>query len=150
MKFGTEVLAYTKFLKVDATRRVRETAQMVMDVMCPHGLEPGGRGVRATMKVRVMHAIVRHMIGHDPHARPNPSDAHLRAQFGVPINQEDMVYTLMTFSYVVVQGFSDMGYAMTREERDLLRREFVAGFLAALHVRDRAGNLLVDGLESGS
>jgi nanoRNase/pAp phosphatase (c-di-AMP/oligoRNAs hydrolase) len=41
-------------------------------------------------------------------------------------------------------------HGMTREERDLLRREFVAGFLAALHVRDRAGTLLVDGLESGS
>jgi nanoRNase/pAp phosphatase (c-di-AMP/oligoRNAs hydrolase) len=34
---------------------------------------------------------------------------------------------------------------MTREERDLLRREFAAAFLAALRVRDRAGTLLVDG-----
>ena len=35
MKYGTEVLAYTKFLQVEPTRRIRETAQMVMDVMCP-------------------------------------------------------------------------------------------------------------------
>ena len=37
MKYGTEVLAYTKFLQVDPTRRIRETAQMVMDVMCRAG-----------------------------------------------------------------------------------------------------------------
>ena len=118
MKHGTEVLAYTKFLQVDPGRRIRETAQMVMDVMCPGGLKPGGRGVRATMKVRVMHSIVRHMIDHDPRAAANPSDPVLRAQFGRPINQEDMVYTLMTFSYVVIDGFKTMGHAMTEAQRE--------------------------------
>jgi len=118
MKYGTEVLAYTKFLQVDPTRRSRETAQMVMDVMCPHGLEPGGRGVRATMKVRVMHAIVRHMIQHDKASRANPQDEALRAKFGRPINQEDMAYTLMTFSYVVIRGFQTMGYRMTEAQRE--------------------------------
>lgn len=118
MKYGTEVLAYTKFLQVNPARRVRETAQMVLDVMSRGGLEPGGRGVRAAMKVRVMHAIVRHMISGDPHARANPSDPDLRAKFGRPINQEDMVYTLLTFSYVVVEGFRTMGYRMTVEEQE--------------------------------
>jgi hypothetical protein len=117
MKYGTEVLAYTKFLQVDPTRRIQETAQMVMDVMVPRGLEPGGRGVRATMKVRVMHAIVRHMVMNDSRAVANPADADLRAKFGLPINQEDMVYTLMTFSYVVVEGFGTMGYEMTDAQR---------------------------------
>jgi hypothetical protein len=118
MKYGTEVLAYTKFLQVDPTRRIRETAQMVMDVMVPGGLAPGGRGVRATMKVRVMHAIVRHMILNDPRAAANPQDPALQAKFGRPINQEDMVYTLMTFSYVVIEGFRTMGYDMTARQRD--------------------------------
>ena len=118
MKYGTEVLAYTKFLQVEPTRRIRETAQMVMDVMVPGGLQPGGRGVRATMRVRVMHAIVRHMVMNDPRAVANPSDPELRAKFGLPINQEDMVYTLMTFSYVVIEGFRIMGYDMTEAQRD--------------------------------
>jgi hypothetical protein len=91
---------------------------MVMDVMVPGGLEPGGRGVRATMKVRVMHAIVRHMITNDPRAVANPTDPELRAKFGQPINQEDMVYTLLTFSYVVIEGFRTMGYDMTEAQRD--------------------------------
>ena len=118
MKYGTEVLAYTKFLQVNPTRRIQETAQMVMDVMVPGGLKAGGRGVRATMKVRVMHAIVRHMIMNDPRAVANPSDPALKSTFGLPINQEDMVYTLMTFSYVVVEGFRTMGYQMTDRQRE--------------------------------
>ena len=118
MKYGTEVLAYTKFLQVHPTRRIRETAQMVMDVMVPGGLRPGARGIRATMKVRVMHAIVRHMIMNDPHSPANPTDQDQRAKFGLPINQEDMVYTLMTFSYVVIGGFRTMGYDMTDRQRE--------------------------------
>jgi uncharacterized protein (DUF2236 family) len=118
MKYGTEVLAYTKFLQVEPARRIRETAQMVMDVMCPGGLRTNGRGIRATMKVRVMHAIIRHMIESDPRAKANPTDPALRKAFGRPINQEDMVYTLMTFSYVVIDGFRVMGYGMTEAQRD--------------------------------
>jgi hypothetical protein len=133
MKYGTEVLAYTKFLQVDPTRRIRETAQMVMDVMVPGGLQPGGRGVRATMKVRVMHAIVRHMIMNDPRAVANPSDAALKAAFGLPINQEDMVYTLLTFSYVVVEGFRTMGYQMTDRQREgYIHCWNVVGFLMGI------------------
>jgi hypothetical protein len=86
--------------------------------MVPGGLEPLGRGVRATMKVRVMHAIVRHMVLNDPRAAANPADPELRAKFGLPINQEDMVYTLMTFSYVVIEGFRTMGYAMSDAQRN--------------------------------
>ena len=112
MKYGTEVLAFTKFLQVHPTRRIRETAQMVMDVMVPGGLQPLGRGVRATMKVRVMHAIVRHMFMNDR------SGSALDPEFGLPINQEDMVYTLMTFSYVVIEGFGTMGYQMTDRQRE--------------------------------
>ena len=134
MKYGTEVLAYTKFLQVEPTRRIRETAQMVMDVMVPGGLQPGGRGVRATMKVRVMHAIVRHMVMNDPRAVANPSDPETRAKFGKPINQEDMVYTLLTFSYVVIEGFRIMGYGMTEAERDgYVHCWNVVGHLMGIH-----------------
>ena len=73
MKYGTEVLAYTKFLQVDPTRRdPRDRA----DGHGRDGARAGSRrwdaGVRATMKVRVMHAIVRHMIRNDPRAAAEP------------------------------------------------------------------------------
>jgi hypothetical protein len=58
------------------------------------------------------------MVENDPKAVANPSDPALRAKFGRPINQEDMVYTLLTFSYVVINGFAGMGYRMTDGERE--------------------------------
>ena len=63
MKYGTEVLAYTKFLQVDPTRRVRETAQMVMDVMVPGGLDADGTR-RARDHEGAGHA--RDRAAHDP------------------------------------------------------------------------------------
>jgi hypothetical protein len=120
MKYGTEVLAFTKFLQADPSRRIRETAQMVMDVMCPGGLVPAqgvGRGVHATQKVRLMHAIIRHMIEHDPGSRANPIDPALHEKFGKPINQEDMAYTLMTFSSVVIEGYGHLGVRMSADDK---------------------------------
>lgn len=121
MKYGTEVLAFTKFLQADPSRRIRETAQMVMDVMCPGGLVSArgvGRGVHATQKVRLMHAIIRHMIDHDPGSRANPIDPVLHEKLGTPINQEDMAYTLMTFSYVVIEGYGHLGVPMTADDKN--------------------------------
>jgi hypothetical protein len=95
---GVQVLHRTGSLSHRPVRRVFETAQMVVDVMSQGGLEPNGRGVRTAQKVRLVHAAVRHMIRHD---RRQPWDA---AEFGEPINQEDLAGTLMTFAYVVLEG----------------------------------------------
>jgi hypothetical protein len=121
MKYGTEVLAFTRFLEMDPGRRVRETAQMVMDVMSPGGLvSPDarpGRGVQTTQKVRLMHAIIRQMVLRDQEQHPWPSASDAEA-FGYPINQEDLVYTLMTFSHVAVRGFQTLGVPMTDAQKD--------------------------------
>jgi hypothetical protein len=47
-------------------------------------------------KTRLMHAAIRHLIVHRP---GHPWDTQ---QLGVPINQEDMAATLMTFCYIVI------------------------------------------------
>ncbi len=121
MRYGTEVLAFTKFLQIDPARRIRETAQMIMSVMCPGGLVADGRvgvGVHATQKVRVMHAVIRYMVEHDPATAANPSDPELRKKFGRPINQEDLAFTLLTFSYVAVRSYVKLGVRMTEAEKD--------------------------------
>jgi uncharacterized protein (DUF2236 family) len=122
MKYGTEVLCFTKFLQVNPARRIRETAQMIMDVMCPGGLIPAPeappRGERTTRKVRLMHATIRHVILDTPGTTLTPSDPALRAAYGVPINQEDLAFTLMTFSYVAVRGYQILGVPLTDRDRD--------------------------------
>jgi hypothetical protein len=73
--------------------------------------------------VRLLHAAVRHLIlttamgeGHDMgkvwgEARWNP-------EWGHPICQEDMAYTLQTFAYVVLRGLKTMGAEVTPAEED--------------------------------
>jgi hypothetical protein len=108
---GVQVLYRTAYLLKRPVRRVFETTQMVVDVMAPRGLEPGGRGVRTAQKVRLMHAAIRHLTVTDPKL-PWDQDA-----LGVPINQEDMAGTLMTFSTLVWQGLSRLGIQLADDER---------------------------------
>lgn len=110
-KKGVQVLSRTGVLTNRAVRRVFETTQMVMDVMAEGGLAPGGRGVRSAQKVRLMHAAVRHLLTHDPAA---PWDEAL----GVPINQEDLAGTLMTFGYVVLDGLDRLSIHVSDEDKD--------------------------------
>ncbi|MEZ5291270.1 MAG: oxygenase MpaB family protein [Vicinamibacterales bacterium] len=109
---GVQVLHRTAYLARRPTRRLFETAQMIIDVLSPGGLSPAGRGLRTVQKVRLMHAAVRHLIVHDP-AQPWPAD-----DFGVPINQEDMLGTLMTFSWVILRGLAHMGITLDAAEQD--------------------------------
>jgi hypothetical protein len=108
---GVQVLYRTAYLARRPMRRVLETTQMVVDVLSPGGLSPTGRGVRAAQKVRLMHAAVRHLIRNDPTA---PWDNAL----GMPINQEDLAGTLMTFAYIVLAGLERLGLPVSTAERE--------------------------------
>jgi hypothetical protein len=136
MRYGTEVLSFTKFLQIDPARRIRETAQMIMSVMCPGGLvskEGVGIGVHGTQKVRVMHAVIRYMIEHDPGTPANPVDPELRKKFGRPINQEDLAFTLLTFSFVAVRSYVKLGVRMTEDEKNAYVHCWnVVGFLMGI------------------
>lgn len=109
---GVQVLHRTAYLAKRPMRRVLETTQMVVDVMAPGGLGPQGRGVCAAQKVRLMHAAVRHLICSDSDARWDISE------LGVPINQEDMAGTLMTFAYIVLAGLERLELEVTQDERE--------------------------------
>lgn len=111
-KKGVQVLYRTAFLKDRPVRRVFETTQMVIDVLTPGGLAPGGRGRVTVDKVRLMHAAVRHLLLAD---RALPWDT---AELGVPINQEDLAGTLMTFSYLVLDGLHRLGIAVPSEDQE--------------------------------
>jgi len=105
---GVQVLALTGRLSGNSTRRILETAQLLVDVMSPGGLTgPEGRARRTIQKVRLMHAAVRHLIKQHP---------TWKAEFGLPVNQEDMVGTLMAFSWISLDGLRRIGVALTDDE----------------------------------
>lgn len=129
MSKGSQVLATTQRLEKHVYRRLLETAQMLVAVMTPGGLEPSGGGIRAAQKVRLMHAAVRHLILQKP-PEPRPpeppkdfADVLLAvswdiSELGYPINQEDMAYTLLTFSYVIPRSLKKFGVKLSDEDAD--------------------------------
>jgi len=127
MAKGVKVLALTQKLQAHTRRRLFETAQMVVDVMAPGGLGPLGHGIRTAQKVRLMHATIRHLLLLDP------ADAHRSRRdqrsfaavlgdqswdpsLGLPINQEDMAFTLLTFDVVIRRTWHVLGANLSPED----------------------------------
>lgn len=108
---GVHVLGLTARLETDTKRRLNETAQFHLDVMEPGGLEPGAHGYFDVRHVRLMHAAVRWLIENDPRVTWDPS-------WGTPINQEDLLETLLTFTEIVFEVFDRTGVAYTEDDAD--------------------------------
>jgi hypothetical protein len=93
----------------------------------------GGPGYITIKKVRLLHASMRYMLRHPGVFKPagNPSglpmslaevnarrtDAWDTAGFGLPVNQEDLAYTLLTFGYAIPNGLEKWGWKFTAEEK---------------------------------
>lgn len=124
---GVQVLHRTAYLAKRPNRRLFETAQFIVDVLSPGGLGPGGRGVRTAQKVRLMHAAIRHLILSDA---ASPWDVR---ELGVPINQEDLLGTLMTFTWLILDGLARLGIELTpRDQQSFLETWLVVGGLMGI------------------
>lgn len=132
--------------------RIRSTAAMIFPVMMRGGLgSPLGGGVAQALKVRLIHATIRHLILRGAPPAPEaglptlPSlapagggMAHLlyahgwnSARDGLPCNQEELAYTLLTFSYVFLRGLRLLGLGLDRADEE-----------AYLHAWNVLGHLL--------
>jgi len=86
-------------------RRLNETIEMVLDCICADdGLEVLGAGWWAVLKVRMMHSRVRRRLLARGGARSWDKEA-----YGAPINQEDMMGTLLSFSINVLRAIQHTG-----------------------------------------
>ena len=90
------------------TRRLMETAQFVINVCSPGGLDEGGRGIVTAQKVRLIHATIRHFL---------KKEGWDSDQFGAPICQEDLAGTLQSFSSLILEGLDQLGIDMTEQEK---------------------------------
>lgn len=89
-------------------RRLMDTAQMVIDVFGNKALQIDGPGVRSAQRVRLIHALTRHHL--------NTKTDWDDARYGVPINQEDMAGTLMSFSTVTLAGLKKLDIKLSEQE----------------------------------
>jgi hypothetical protein len=68
-----------------------------------------GAGIRDAQKVRLMHAAVRHLALASDEWDPD---------WGVPVNQEDLAFTLLTFSIVVLDAIAKLGRTFSAQDAD--------------------------------
>ncbi|HEY6427627.1 MAG TPA: oxygenase MpaB family protein [Acidimicrobiales bacterium] len=119
---GARVLMLTAEMVTDPVRRINETAQMVFDTVSRGGLAPGaGRGYQDIRRVRLMHAAVRYLIEHDPTVQQTTVEAPGRSwnvTAGVPLNQEDLLGTLLSFSTVVLDTLDRQGIGYERADAE--------------------------------
>ncbi len=87
-------------------RRIAETGQFMLEVMKPDSLQTGGKGIQAIQKVRLIHAAIRAF---------TPKEKWDATTLGVPINQEDLAVTLMTFSVVMIDALERFGISEKEE-----------------------------------
>ncbi|MCB9522466.1 MAG: DUF2236 domain-containing protein [Myxococcales bacterium] len=106
---GVQVLARSKRITALVDRRVLETLRFVVDVLTPGHLAEGAVGVRTAQRVRLLHASIRLHLA----AGGFPAD-----RFGPPINQEDLVITLASFSVVILDVLRRFGAELSEAEAD--------------------------------
>ncbi len=143
-----EVLQATAQLQERTEHRIRQTAAMVFPVMMKGGLtQPSGSGRAQIMKVRLIHATVRHLLlrgdpalapGHVAALAPAGDGMHAslfahgwdRERDGLPCNQEELAYTLLTFGYVMLRSLHRFGVAhRPSDEQAILHTWNVMGAL---------------------
>lgn len=115
---GAEPLVRTSRMTNNPKRRILETGQMVIAAMSPGALDPGARGERVVRHVRLMHAAVRHVLTH-PEAVEALGAAPLAPwddSLGVPLNQEDLLGTLLAFSVIGVESLARVGVNWPRRD----------------------------------
>lgn len=107
---GVKALTLSYRIGHNTCRRIAETSQFVLLVLAPGGLFEGGRAIPAIQKVRLMHSAIRYLIKQT--GRWSVADS------GLPICQEDMLGTLMMFSYIVVRDLRKLGAEISHQEAE--------------------------------
>ena len=105
-----QALLATGALEKGAARRIAETTKWWIDVTEPGAMARFGEGFKSTLRVRVIHAMVRRQLSQ----RPNWDAADL----GLPVNQTDMQATYLGFSIVYLLGLKLMGIPVRRDEKE--------------------------------
>jgi uncharacterized membrane protein len=163
-----EVLHISGQLEAHTEYRIRQTAAMIFPVMMKGGLmDAQGSGVAQVLKVRLVHATIRHLILHGdpalvqasiPAGMPANATSDMHSALmahgwnldagGLPCSQLELAYTLLTFGYVFLKGMRTMGLALPRDDEEAVMHTWnVMGHVLGLrpelmvHTMDEADEL---------
>ena len=89
-------------------RRLMQNNRQLLEVFYPGGLERDGDGFRLSLRVRFVHARVRHLLAH--------SDNWDYARYGTPISAAHLAFALTVFSMRLLQYSALVGTNFNEEE----------------------------------
>jgi hypothetical protein len=105
---GAMVLYLSELIRKQTTKRLYDTAVFVWEVMGPNAFGKDGNACEEILKVRIMHAAARYYT-----LQSNKWDD----SWGLPINQEDMAGTNLSFSFIVVRGLRMLGFSVSQADQ---------------------------------
>ena len=121
---GAMVLYASELIKTQTTKRLFDTAIFVWEVMGPDAFAAGGSAYTEILKIRITHAAVRHY---------TLQSGKWNDAWGLPVNQEDMAGTNLSFSLIVVRGLKKLGFRVSSaDEEAFLHLWSVIGHLMGL------------------
>ena len=104
------VLHLSGNLETNPYKRTLGVLQMMVNISTCQGFCRGGEAVVTAQKLRLLHAGVRSIVRRRlPNYEPT---------YGVPVNHEDMLGTIMGFSYLIIEGFRTLDIGLTPEEEE--------------------------------
>lgn len=104
-----KTLLRTGALEKGSNQRFVETFQWGLDVSAEDGLKPFGVGYQSTLRVRLIHAFVRHHVAAMPDWRLE--------EWGLPVNQTDMAATML--GSLIAPTLAGMGIGLINSPADL-------------------------------
>ncbi|MBK6266372.1 DUF2236 domain-containing protein [Marivirga sp. S37H4] len=107
---GAKVLSFSRRIIENPEQRLRETGEFVFDVCEPEAFKAEGKGYISIAKVRLMHAAIRYHLQH--------SDKW-NMEWGMPVNQEDMAGTNLSFSLINIRGLRKLGFTISPEKAEV-------------------------------
>ena len=124
---GAEVLVRSKRITEEVGMRLSETALFLLDCFVPGTFLGENRSLLTIAKVRLIHAFSRYFVSH--YAKDwNPD-------WGLPINQEDMIGTNLAFSLLVMRGMEKLNrFPGTEMHEDVLHYWKIIGHYLGIEI----------------
>ena len=97
-------------LRDQGVRRLRQNNRHMLEIFMPRGLAIDGDGWRLSIRVRLVHAQIRHLL--------NNSDDWDIGAWGIPLSSAHMGYSITAFSARLLQHMKSLGAIFNDEERE--------------------------------
>jgi hypothetical protein len=106
----SRILSVSGDLRAHPYKRLMGVLQLLVDISQARAFRPDGAATVAAQKMRLLHAGVRTVV---PRYRPGYVE-----KYGPLVNHEDMLATIMGFSWLVIEGLRTLGAGLERHEEE--------------------------------